>query len=251
MRGGFHSFHRRLLLLGTLGFDVVSSFSLADPSAKAAFLSLAPPRRRRSRSPRRTSCPPARQRRSSRRPRLPSARRSGSRRRPRARSCRRSSLSRARRTTHHSVLNPFRYLGLGARPQDNQGRGRRAAQPAHHARRLAGRRRRRDLVQQRGRRRAQQVPRPARRGGLPLPRPPRRGGREPQADALHRWRGEPSPAVPSCISLVPPPPPHPVAHVRFVARPKVVKPISSLEVAAAVAVTVAATLGVRKITARK
>ncbi|EOD10598.1 hypothetical protein EMIHUDRAFT_248275 [Emiliania huxleyi CCMP1516] len=31
----------RLLLLGTLGFDVVSSFSLADPSAKAAFLSLA------------------------------------------------------------------------------------------------------------------------------------------------------------------------------------------------------------------
>ena len=38
---GFHLFHRRLLLLGTLGFDVVSSFSLADPSAKAAFLSLA------------------------------------------------------------------------------------------------------------------------------------------------------------------------------------------------------------------
>ena len=32
--------HCRLLLLGTLGFDVVSSFSLANPSAKAAFLSL-------------------------------------------------------------------------------------------------------------------------------------------------------------------------------------------------------------------
>uniref|UniRef100_A0A0D3JJI1 Uncharacterized protein n=1 Tax=Emiliania huxleyi (strain CCMP1516) TaxID=280463 RepID=A0A0D3JJI1_EMIH1 len=78
----------------------------------------------------------------------------------------------------------------GARPQDNQGRGRRAAQPAHHARRLAGRRRRRDLVQQRGRRRAQQVLRAARRGGLPLSRPPRRGGCEPQADALHRWRAE-------------------------------------------------------------
>jgi len=38
---GFYLFHRRLLQLGTLGFDVVSSFSLADPSAKAAFLSLA------------------------------------------------------------------------------------------------------------------------------------------------------------------------------------------------------------------
>ena len=37
----FRLFHCRFLLLGTLGFDVVSSFSLADPSAKAAFLSLA------------------------------------------------------------------------------------------------------------------------------------------------------------------------------------------------------------------
>ena len=71
---------------------------------------------------------------------------------------------------------------------------------------------------------------------------------------MHYIDGEVSPLPPSQVvsHLMSPlhsSPPHRPRLPR--SRPKVVEPISSLEVAAAVAVTAAATLGVRKITARK
>ena len=90
----FRLFHCRFLLLGTLDFDIISSFSLADPSAKAAFLSLTTAAATVTLTPtHQLPAGPAKVLKQASEV-AASARRSGSRRRPRERSCRRRSLPR-------------------------------------------------------------------------------------------------------------------------------------------------------------
>ena len=134
---GFTGFTVASFLPGTLGFDVVSAFSLADLSAKAAFLSLTTATATVTLTPtHKLPAGPAKALKQASEVAVgemiwlasPAA----------------GALVQARLyPQHHTPLplpmRPPLVPRQGARPQDKHGRGRRAAQPAHQARRLANR----------------------------------------------------------------------------------------------------------------